>query len=89
MLYRIMYYNESYLLGWIMGFGAIVPCGHNVGCCRRSAGGKQQSTGLLHLDGSNPLSVHKKNPIRLDGGSFYGVDNGIRTHDLQSHNLTR
>ena len=20
---------------------------------------------------------------------FYGVDNGIRTHDLQSHNLTR
>ena len=22
-------------------------------------------------------------------GIFYGVDNGIRTHDLQSHNLTR
>ena len=37
---------------------------------------------------SNPI-IHKKNPIRKDGVSFYGVDNGIRTHDLQSHNLTR
>ena len=34
-----------------------------------------------------PLS-HKENPPQ-SGGFLYGVDNGIRTHDLQSHNLTR
>ena len=31
---------------------------------------------------------HKKYPRRKPR-DFYGVDNGIRTHDLQSHNLTR
>ena len=35
-----------------------------------------------------PYPFHKKyRGISL--GIFYGVDNGIRTHDLQSHNLTR
>ena len=43
-----------------------------------------------------PSSVHgfshglTKNTDTQKGiGIFYGVDNGIRTHDLQSHNLTR
>ena len=26
--------------------------------------------------------------FRIPLSSFYGVDDGIRTHDLQSHNLT-
>ena len=37
---------------------------------------------------SNPI-IDKKNRYPKGTGSFYGVDNGIRTHDLQSHNLTR
>ena len=37
---------------------------------------------------SNPCPFHKKYRGR-SLGIFYGVDNGIRTHDLQSHNLTR
>ena len=43
------------------------------------------------IDLSNPviLPIYKKNLIRKDEVSFYGVDNGIRTHDRQSHNLTR
>ena len=31
------------------------PSGRKSRCCRRPAGGKQQSTGLLHSDGSNLL----------------------------------
>ena len=31
----------------------------------------------------------KKKRHPKDVSSFSGVDNGIRTHDLQSHNLTR
>ena len=31
------------------------PSGRKSKCCRRPAGGKQQSTGLLHSDGSNLL----------------------------------
>ena len=37
---------------------------------------------------SNPM-IHKKQGYRMVPLFFYGVDNGIRTHDLQSHNLTR
>ena len=37
---------------------------------------------------SNPI-IHKNNRHPKGTGCFYGVDNGIRTHDLQSHNLTR
>ena len=33
--------------------------------------------------------IHKKQGYRMVPLFFYGVDNGIRTHDLQSHNLTR
>ena len=36
---------------------------------------------------SNPIIPIKKDTLL--GVFFYGVDNGIRTHDLQSHNLTR
>ena len=36
---------------------------------------------------SNPIIPIKKDTH--SGVFFYGVDNGIRTHDLQSHNLTR
>ena len=36
---------------------------------------------------SNPIIAIKKDTHK--GVFFYGVDNGIRTHDLQSHNLTR
>ena len=39
---------------------------------------------------SNPIITQKKKKRHpKDVSSFSGVDNGIRTHDLQSHNLTR
>ena len=38
---------------------------------------------------SNPISTQKKRDTQKGVSSFSGVDNGIRTHDLQSHNLTR
>ena len=31
----------------------------------------------------------KKEALQKECFFFHGVDNGIRTHDLQSHNLTR
>ena len=46
----------------------------------------QVSTGHMHRVFRIPLS-NKKNPIQKDGVSFYGVGDGTRTHDLQSHNL--
>ena len=43
----------------------------------------------------NPIFVQKESTIkdtrlekRIKSGTFSGVDNGTRTHDLQSHNLT-
>ena len=33
-----------------------------------------------------PDSIKNGHPFRVS--IFYGVDNGTRTHDLQSHNLT-
>ena len=35
---------------------AFLPGGQKLRCCRHPAGGKQQSTGLLHLDGSSSYS---------------------------------
>ena len=50
-------------------------------------GAQQVSPGHLHLDGSRPtLCRQKRDTQRVS--LFYGVDNGTRTHDLQSHNLT-
>ena len=55
---------------------------------------KKVSTGhfFTHPSGeprsSNPI-YPTKNTLHKVEGVFYGVDNGIRTHDLQSHNLTR
>ena len=37
---------------------------------------------------SNPIIPMQKS-LRKSGGILRGVDNGIRTHDLRSHNLTR
>ena len=48
---------------------------------------EKQATGLFFIGLSNPIIHKKRTPIRVF--FFYGVDNGIRTHDLQSHNLTR
>ena len=50
-----------------MGFGAIVPTGHNVRSCHRPAGGKQRSAGTLHLECSNPIIVDKKEALRMAG----------------------
>ena len=33
--------------------------------------------------------IEKKKHSEWSASFFHGVDNGIRTHDLQSHNLTR
>ena len=38
---------------------------------------------------SNPIIAINKKDTLLGVLFIYGVDNGIRTHDLQSHNLTR
>ena len=70
-----------------MGFVYIFALGENYGVARSSPR-KQQSTGLLRLIFRFPLST-KNTDTRKGIGIFYGVDNGIRTHDLQSHNLTR
>ena len=35
----------------------------------------------VHLNG-----MDEKNPLLLQG-TFYGVSSGVRTHDLQGHNL--
>ena len=40
---------------------AFLPGGQKLRCCRHPAGGKQQSTGLLHLDGSSPLPCEARN----------------------------
>ena len=54
---------------------------------------KTVSTGhYFTLPSVGPLSSNPIHSIKKDtqmGVFFYGVDNGIRTHDLQSHNLTR
>ena len=34
------------------------------------------------------LVADEKKRTAPESGSFHGVDNGTRTHDLQSHNLT-
>ena len=36
-----------------------------------------------------PQVAMKKEALQKECFFFHGVDNGIRTHDLQSHNLTR
>ena len=33
-------------------------------------------------------AADEKKRTAPESGSFHGVDNGTRTHDLQSHNLT-
>ena len=56
----------------------------------RRAGAEPQSTGLLHSIIRILLPPFRKRKDTPKGVfSFSGVDNGIRTHDLQSHNLTR
>ena len=44
----------------------------------------------LHINKPPDLfgTKQKNNTIHLGWCYFYGVDNGTRTHDLQSHNLT-
>lgn len=59
------------------GFVCIFALWRKLLCCRRLASGKQQSTGLLHLDGSNPSFLIKRKPILLDELSFYGGEGGI------------
>ena len=45
-------------------------------CCRRPAGGKQQSTGLLHSIGSNPSRIRcKKTPSHGSGWVFFRKSN--------------
>ena len=46
-----------------------------VWCRSRQAGNEQQSTGLLHLIGSNPTIANKKTTPK--GGFLIGGDGGI------------
>ncbi len=69
---------------WFFGPSGEIRCrcafGHIVRCCRHRAGGKQQSTGLLHLDGSNLL--FQSNEKERDGKShpfLFGPSGEIRT----------
>ena len=48
-------------------------------CCRRPAGGKQESTGLLHLDFRVPASNQKADTLK--GICFFGGSPGTRTLD--------
>ena len=50
-------------------------------CYRRPAGGKQQSTGLLHLDYSNLLRIMQKAPIPEWVLVLFGDPPEIRTPD--------
>ena len=73
--------------GWIMGFGPRdlwAPRVERPG--PYPAGNSPQDCCILLVE--SPIHPIKK-PEAKASGFFYGVDNGIRTHDLQSHNLTR
>ena len=70
------------------GFACIFAEGENYGVARSSPR-EQQSTGLLRFVFRIPYPTTKNTDTPKGIGIFYGVDNGIRTHDLQSHNLTR
>ena len=63
-----------------VGFPGILPRAKKVSTGHFFASHRSAALFESHLP-------HKKeHPL---GVLFYGVDNGIRTHDLQSHNLTR
>ena len=57
--------------GLLARFGANLSFGQIVRSCRRSAGGKQMSTGHLHLDGSNLATYFQKKKTILWDGLFY------------------
>ena len=61
---------KTSFLGWVMGFVCIFAKGKNK-CAAPSRRRRQQSTGLLHLHCSNPITPMQK-PLRESGGVCMG-----------------